>query len=267
MNNNVLENLKNYLKKPSFKNSLSLNSTDSISFHWSNHRVSRSVASKYFKNLNFNSKKLWIKTQASIIEMTTCDLLDYVTINSSKVQQLDFLFELKDISLLGPTGPYNTMTLSECIDKSELKAKFLMSLLKNKSPQRSFRLNCTEEILMCYSENCLKETKVQVHQLTKSGILFKSDNMDIFEILEDKDSFKFYLNSEAASAHKPFYSEVEKDSFKVSKDKIKLSSSFLSDEDECYFFIKFKDINNERIKSNIKDYLDETEKLIVQAVA
>ena len=243
------------------------NVLDSISFHWSNHRISKMLASKYFKNLDFNSKKLWIKTDCSIIEMTTSDILDYVTINSSKVQQLDFLFELKDISVMGPTGPYNTITLSECIDKSELKSKFLMSLLKNKSPQRSFRLNCNEKVLMCYSENYLKETKIQVHQLTKSGILFKSDNIDIFEILEDNESFKFYLNPEAASEHKPFYSEAERDSFKVSKEKIRVSSSFLSNEDECYFFIKFSDMANERIKSKIKSYLDETEKLIVQAVA
>lgn len=265
MKNFNFENIKKYYDSPSFKNDLSISHTGNISFHWSNHRDVKNKIRDKFRCLKFLSKEIWIKNEQSYLSMSTDDLLSFVTIKSGDKEIMDSLFEIKEISLHGKSGPYCDLSLIDCFNRLDIESKYLEMTLKNKVPQRGFRLNCTDEILMCFDENFLKETKISIHQFSNTGLLFKSESGDFNEILESHKEFKFYINSESKKLVSSFYSEYEKDAFVISKSNLKIS--YPINTDEVFLFIKFRDIENKILKRNLKNYLEYAEEKILKAAS
>jgi hypothetical protein len=257
-----LDKINKYLKNPNLEESVFVDDKSSIHFHWSNHKITKQIAQRRI-NLSpiKNRKNLWIKNKESYLKLDKQEITDYIASNNLKD---DNLFDVKMIANC-LSEEFEDSCLADHIDETELRKSYFRMALKNKIPQRSFRLSTKEEILFCYSNNFLQETKVVIHQFSNSGILFKCSNVDFLEIFEENKTFKIYLDSAALTRNGKAYTESEKNAIILKKENIKICDQFIDENN--YFYVRYADMNGSEIKSDLCLYLNSFEQNVIKKIA
>lgn len=261
-----IKKIENYLAKPLINEMADIYDNNSLSFHWSNHKLSKTlVRNNICDNFSFTDADYWIDTDDTIIKISKKDILKFIVSKSSDLS--DLLFEPKKVSLTSISGPYEDLELINLVTKDEIQYAYLVMLLKNKAPQRGLRLNSSEEILICFSENFLKESKIVIHQFSHTGILFKSIGDDFLEQFEGNEQFKLYIDSDKFINGNKAYSERENDSFILNKKDFKFSKQFFNNSSEHFFFVRYKDIKHNQLKNNFCNCLNLFEQSLFNNIA
>lgn len=257
-----LSKISKYLENPSLQDSVFVDDESTIHFHWSNHRITKKIAQQTV-NLKSTqvSESLWIKNDDSYLKFCKKEITNYI---ASKNIKDDNLFDIKSIARC-LSEEFEDSCIADHINVSDLQSAYYRMSLKNKVPQRNFRLSTLDEILMCYSNDFLYETKIVIHQFSNSGILFKSTSEEFFEIFEDNNEFKIYLDSYSLTNKGKAYSESEENAIVLRKENIKLCDQLI---DECsYFYVRYTDMNSHVVKQNLCNYLDLFQKDIIKKIA
>lgn len=256
------DKINKYLKNLTLKDTVFVDDKSSIYFHWSNHKVTKKIAQNNIDLLPLKKDtNLWIKNDESYLKLNKQEITDYI---ASKDVKDDNFFDIKSISNC-LNEEFEDSCLADHIDETDLREAYLRMALKNKIPQRNFRLSTNEEVLFCYSNNFLRETKIIIHQFSNSGILFKCNSDDFLEILEDYKLFKIYLDSSSLTTSGKAYCESEENSIILTKDNLNLCDQFI--DEHSYFYVRYADMKNKEIKTNLCSYLDAFERNVIKKIA
>lgn len=257
-----LAKISTYLKSPKLQESVYVDDKSTIHFHWANHKKTKKIAQQAIELLpNRDKSSLWIKNNESYLKLDKQEITDYIAVKNAKD---DNFFDIKIISKC-LSEEFEESCLADHIGESDLREAYLRMALKNKIPQRNFRLSTKEEVLFCYSNNFLNETKVIIHQFSNTGILFKCQNDDFLEIFEYNNLFKIYLDSSSLTNHGKAYCESEQNAIILKKENLKLCDQFI--DENCYFFVRYADMKNKEVKSNLCSYLDSFEQNVIKKIA
>ena len=237
-----------------------------------------SISAEYDKNLEFiqtlRSIKLWLKLDECVLPMTLHDVYTTFTKNLKDDSFDDQLFNCNEVSFLGPLGPFKNVSLIQCLN-DRMIGKFLFeSSLKSKIPSRNLRVRTNEDILVTHGEREELQSRVQIKQITNSGILFSSlDGMTIDQFSRSEE-LKFHINTKSISQFTKnnfrmplnleknfFYCEDGINYFKVQESKIKRTLSYKSDEtNEFFLFVRYCDMKESEVPREFMNFTQNLEK-------
>ncbi len=258
--------VKEYLNGPSVNEMVYINDQETISFHWSNHRVTKKMARlNILDSYTLDNEVLFIESNDSMISFSKLDILNLIVTKPGDLTE--FLFEPKKVFRDLTSSEYQEIELINLVTKDDIDYAYRSMLLKNKIPQRGLRLNSNQEILICFSGNFIKETKAIIHQFSHTGILFKSCNLNFLEDFEANENFKFYIDSKKFINGGQAYSESENDSFILNKKSFQFASSLNNNSSEIFFFIRYIDIKNQKLKIDFSNYLSHFEEKFTKNIS
>lgn len=160
-------------------------------FHWADFHETCDVVKQHLENnpalredyrkreaglLKLELIPVWIKTKNKVFQTTMHDLYEKYLLNRSQLMGGLDPFDPMDISFISGTGPFKTMAIAECFNKSTYKDFVLVYLLKGKLPRRDYRLRLKSKILVEYGDEFDKAQLVHLEQITMNGILISLDS-------------------------------------------------------------------------------------------
>lgn len=201
------------------------------------------------------NQELWVKLDEQIIKMTLLDLYHAFLRSLKDKSYEDQLFNVNDVSFMGPLGPFSQMPLIQCLN-DRLINKFIFShIIQNKLPARNMRLITEGEVIVSYGKQMDLVSKLNVKQITDTGILFSTQDEYVIEDMSKSEVVQFYMTSEHIqkfadnnfqSKHVVkdlFYTEDELRYFYVEESKLQRGLSYRSDEtNEFFLFVRYFDM-------------------------
>lgn len=153
---------------------------------------------------------VWIKTPMQIHQTTMFDIYERHILNQSHlIGGLD-PFGSIDISFIASTGPFKSMALSECFNKSTYNDFILVSLLNGKLPKRDFRIRLKSKILVEFGHHFAEATLIQLEQLTKHGMLLSIDSDVYLKRVKSSEKIRLLMDTKVLSdAHGLTLPELE----------------------------------------------------------
>lgn len=183
---------------------------------------------------NLKTTKLWIKNgDESLITLTLLDVYNTLIKHLKHKGSEDHLFNLNEVSFIGPLGPFKEMALIECINDQLVDQFVFKNVLANKLPSRKFRIHVEDKVLIQYGEELKKFCTLNIKQITDTGILFSSNDDVLLNELNSGDMVKFYINLKNL---KNFIANDLKHEEKID------SSYFYTEDELSFFFVKEKNI-------------------------
>lgn len=223
---------------------------------------------------------VWIKTREKVHQTSMHELYEKHIFNRT-IGGVD-PFGPIDISFISGTGPFKTMAITECFNKTIYRDFILINLINGKLPRRDYRVRVKSKVLFEYGEEFSKAHLINLDQLTTAGLLFSLD-ADVFQkelagsegfrILLETDSLSSALgkNLEELKSHfsnysfNLMYSSNKNDSVycKLSDFSVQSSFDFFKNK-KVYLFIPYSKIQCEKDKHvrNIKGFMDYTKSLV-----
>ncbi|MBD66063.1 MAG: hypothetical protein CME62_12705 [Halobacteriovoraceae bacterium] len=209
------------------------------------------IHTQYLENLSFEARqsqvKLWVKLTDQIIQMSLLDVyqcfLKYLKDQSFE----DQLFNVNEVSFLGPTGPFTNISLINCLNERLINQFIMSGLISNKLPTRKYRVKTHSILLVEFGEQMEHRTTFAMKQITDTGILFSTKDDLAVQELSKSDVVKFYMdtrglkdfvNNNLQTTHQKndfFYSENQLRYFFIEENKIQKNLSFQSNETNEYF--------------------------------
>jgi hypothetical protein len=259
---------------------IKLNNNYPLSLQWSND----SVLTKRIKNLLKEPKNnnqlnqlhaeldklkevpLWLKLDESVLKLSAYDIYHTMCMHFRNGDFEDQLFNAQNISFSSPTGPFKDLSIVECIHEDTLKAFITSYVLQNNLPQRSFRLDTQGQALLSYGEFNERSLRIDVEQLTDSGILFSSDDFELLEVIDDAQYFKFqmtsknleqYFDSNSTLENDLFFSNNITEAFTVNSTKLSKSLKYDSaDTGKFYLFCRYSDMQGSEHAAKFKSFVE-----------
>lgn len=289
----LINNIQDYLKNFKFNKTVSLLNQNALVLNWSNSSLLINTIRKNVKNnvdefttqkelaiSTINSLKtvpIWLNSQGHIIPMTMYDVYYTMSQFIKKESHETELYNVNDISFLGPLGPYKAMPLIDCINEQTLKIFLNWQLICNKMPQRSFRINTKG---MIYSQiiqgNKIADTTFEVFQITDTGLLLKSNNELLLEKLPYTDNVKFYFDTDKiehvlnqnGNEKELFYTENKLSYFSINSNKIKSNLKYDSHKTgEVFLFCRYHHMTESDIPLKLKSITNELQAVLEESVA
>ena len=281
--------LEEFFKEFDLTKKIKLNNNYPLSLQWSND----SILTKKIKNLlketdnkdqldqlNCELEKLkyvplWLKLDESVLKLSAHDIYHTMCMHFRNGEFEDQLFNAQSVSFVSPAGPFKDLSIVDCIHEDTLQAFILSYVLQNNLPQRSFRLDTKGEALLSYGEFNERNLRVNVNQLTDSGILFSSDNYDLLEVIDDAQYFKFqmttknldnYFDENSSLNEDLFFSNNITEAFTV--DSTKLTKSLKYDSGETgkfYLFCRYVDIKGGEHGGKFKSFVENFKQVVRSA--
>lgn len=118
---------------------------------------------------------VWIKTRSKVHQTNMHELYEKHIFNRTQVLGGVDPFGPIEISLISGTGPFKTMAITECFNKTIYRDFILINLIRGKLPRRDFRVRIKSKVLFEYGNDYGKAQLVNLEQLTTSGLLFSVD--------------------------------------------------------------------------------------------
>jgi hypothetical protein len=187
-----------FLNESTFNHSLGENFTlcenENVIFHWADYdetcdafkaaiETNSELKDEYRKKeLSLGRLALipvWIRTDKKVHQTTMFELYERYILNQVQVSLGVDPFGPIQISFISGTGPFRSLAIAECFNKSTYKDFVMVYLIQGKLPKRDFRIRMKAKVLMEYGENFSKAELIGVEQLTSNGILFSLDS-DLF---------------------------------------------------------------------------------------
>lgn len=198
-------NLKKTLDSQSLNFAHEISSNMGLYFHWSD--CKKSV--EYIKNQIDNNTQLQLDYEklnkgAEFLASVEIWSRNYSKVNSFKLIQLyeDIITNnvlsfdynsIKEISLVGPFGPFKKMTLAECLGEVPYQEMIYLNIIKSKIRSREFRIRTSSNVLYKDFENN-QSGVLCLSQMSESGFLFSS-TVENPKGIHNK-PFRIYLNLE-----------------------------------------------------------------------
>lgn len=118
---------------------------------------------------------VWIKTRDKVHQTSMHELYERHIFNRTTVLGGVDPFGPIDISFISGTGPFKSMAITECFNKTIYRDFILINLIRGKLPKRDFRVRIKSKVLFEYGEDYNKVQLVNLEQLTTNGLLFSLD--------------------------------------------------------------------------------------------
>lgn len=289
----LVNNIQKYLKSFKFNKTINLLDQNALILNWSNssHLINtirkkfkinedEYTTQKEFATSTINSLKtvpVWLNTQGHIIPMTMYDVYHTMSQFIKKESYETELYNVHDISFLGPLGPYKAMPLIDCINEQTLKIFLNWQLICNKMPQRSFRINTKGMIhSQIIQGSKVVDTTFEVSQITNTGLLLKSNNELLLEKLPHTDNVKFYFDSEKiehvlnknSNERDLYYTENKLSYFSINSNKIKCNLKYDSHKTgEVFLFCRYHHMKESDIPLKLQSLTNELQAVVEESVA
>lgn len=199
----VLEHLRKFHKKLQPFGNLPIN------FHWSDsaklikmfqYKIKNDES--FYQSLklikdnldHLKSENIWLKKDDQIITLSVYDVYFTLVKHLKSNEYEDQLFNSQEVSFVAPTGPFMNITMVELITQDAFKEFLYFNILKNKMPQRSFRLHTKGEIVMQFGSSMNSYSIVNLCQITDNGVLFSCSDELVLEELNHCELVKFYID-------------------------------------------------------------------------
>ncbi len=122
---------------------------------------------------------VWIKTRDKVHQTHMHELYEKHIFNrTGLIGGIDSYGPI-EISFISGTGPFKTMAISECFNKTIYRDFILINIIRGKLPRRDFRVRVKSKVLFEYGEEFSRAQLVNLDQLTTNGLLFSVDS-DLF---------------------------------------------------------------------------------------
>lgn len=266
------KNLKEYLGSRDLNEHLNL--TKELSFHWANWDQTCLAQRRHYKNFNNNfhlmklnhalqelrSRPVWLCNKVKVMKTDLFSL--YESYLDSRLRLT--WFERKEeilFSYESDQGPYYTLTSMKWMNK-DIYAQFVMrKILLEHYTLRSFRLNAKIPVHFKMDNDArIYEDKVEVHQLSESGFIFRVTDKGFLGRIKDSHMLELtipitpYQKIESLTVEDMF-KKIDEHQLSVSKDSMmfKLESRILnfygnlnnakrSADEEFYLFARYEDL-------------------------
>ncbi len=168
-----------------------LSDNGNIVFHWAdffetcdmikNRLETDPLLTQDFKNCEIalgqlHSIPVWVKTEKKIFQSNMFDLYHQYIVNHSKLLGSLDPYCPFEISFISGTGPFKSMSIVECFNKTIYRDFVLMYLIQGKLPRRDYRIRLKSKILFEYGGDFSSVELVSLEQLTLNGMLFSIDS-------------------------------------------------------------------------------------------
>jgi hypothetical protein len=203
---------------------------------------------------------VWIKTPSKIHQMTMFDLYERYLLNQSHmISGLD-PFDRLDISFISGTGPFKSMAIAECFNKTTYNDFVLVNLLKGNLPRRDFRVRLKAKVLMEYGDDFENADLVHLEQLTGHGFLVSVDSELYTQKINKSSHVRMLIDTSVLKkaeglsiqelgshlsgyAFNLMYSSKKEDAIEFEIQKLAMQSSFeFLKTKKVYLFISFKSL-------------------------
>lgn len=234
----------------------------------SNEEFNKSFQNQLHFQERQNQTKLWLKVEGNIISMSLLDVYNTFLCYLKDKSYEDQLFNVNEVSFLGPLGPFTSIPLVQCINDRVINKFIYSNILSNKIPMRKMRIQTQGKILVNYGSDMEYLAELNVKQITDTGILFSSKNEFVIEDFSKCDLLKFHVNTEKIKnftdnnfqsnekVDEMFYSEDNLRYFFIEKNKIQRSLSYRSDEtNEFFLFCRYHDMLESDVPGIFTDFV------------
>lgn len=231
---------------------------------------------------NLSMIPVWVRTNKKVHQINMFDLYEKYILNEVQLSLGVDPFGPAEISFISSSGPFRSMAIAECLNKTTYKDFVMLYLIKDKLPKWDYRIRLKSKVLMEYGANFSEAGLIGVEQLTSNGILFslESDffmksiaNQKEFRILidtgvladgcrKDLDELKKHLSHYAFNL---LYTSRREDAFncQVADFDVQSGFDFLKNK-RVYLFVSYAKLGNKtdlKVKS-IEKFVDHTKKLV-----
>lgn len=230
---------------------------------------------------DLKTKKLWLRLDEIIVPMNLFDVYSsFLRFLRDKTFE-DELYNLNEISFVGPAGPFEESSLIECMNENTIDKMIFNSILKNKLPMRGFRVHTEGTVHVNFGRELEESTTLNVKQITDTGILFSSydDTLldtftkgDMVKVFMDTRPLKTFINNDLKMPEKLgrdfFHTTDQLRYFYVEESNFQKHLSYKSGKtNEVFFFCRFHDMLesdvpnlffdfNEKLKTYFKGILE-----------
>ena len=138
----------------------------------------------------------WIRTQKKVHQTTMFDLYELYIFDRTQLKIGIDPFEPVEISLISSTGPFRSMAVAECFNKSIYKDFVMLYLLKDMLPKRDYRLRLKAKVLLEYGPDFSKASLIDIEQLTMSGLLLSVDSDFFINQMQKMSSLRMLIDTQ-----------------------------------------------------------------------
>jgi hypothetical protein len=191
-----------------------LSDNGNIVFHWAdffetcdmikNRLETDPLLIQDFKNCEIalgqlHSIPVWVKTEKKIFQSNMFDLYHQYIVNHSKLLGSLDPYCPFEISFISGTGPFKSMSIVECFNKTIYRDFILMYLIQGKLPRRDYRIRLKSKILLEYGQDYSNVELVSLEQLTLSGMLFSIDSEVFTKKVTASENVRILINHKMLS--------------------------------------------------------------------
>jgi hypothetical protein len=225
---------------------------------------------------------VWIKTRDKVHQTHMHELYEKHIFNRTALLGGVDSYGPIELSFISGTGPFKTMAISECFNKTIYRDFILINIIRGKLPRRDFRVRVKSKVLFEYGEEFSRAQLVNLDQLTTSGLLFSVDS-DLFhkEMVSSKE-FRIILDTVSLAgalgknldelkthfskfAFNLMYSSNKADSVSCLMTDMSVQSSFdFFKNKRVYLFVPYSKIQGEtdfQVR-NIQEFMSYTKELV-----
>jgi hypothetical protein len=181
-----------------------------IVFHWADYHetcdslknaieIDSDLKDEYRKKeqglIRLNLIPVWIRTEKKVHQSTMFDLYEKYVLNDLQFSLGLDPFGPIEISFISSTGPFRTMSIAECFNKSTYKDFVMVYLLKGKLPRRDFRIRLKAKVLIEYGQDFSQAGLISIEQLTMNGLLLSLDADFYFKNLSKETDINILIDT------------------------------------------------------------------------
>ena len=225
---------------------------------------------------------VWIRTNKKVHQTTMFELYERSVLNNVQYSLGINPFGPIEISFISSTGPFKSMVIAECFNRSTYKDFVMVYLLKDKLPKRDYRIRLKSKVLMEYGKDFSKAGLIGLEQLTMNGILFSLDSDEFINYVSKETEMRILIDSTTLEnaagkdlqglkeylsqyAFNLLYSSRLEDAISCQLKDFSFQSSFDFFKDKkIYLFITYEKLANNSQTSirSIKEFVGHTRSLI-----
>jgi hypothetical protein len=143
---------------------------------------------------SLRSNPVWIKTSSKVHQTTMYDLYHAFILNPTTVSFSSDPFGPLEISFISSSGPFKSLSVTQCFNKQIYKDFVMINLLEGGLPRRDFRVRSNCKILLEYGANYQEAALIQLEQFTTHGLLLSIDR-EIYQKFSPNGSIRLLLDT------------------------------------------------------------------------
>lgn len=220
-------------------------------------------------NQDMSNTPIWLKLEdESILNLTLKDVYQFFVKYLKSSENEDHFFNCYEVSFLGPLGPYQHISLVECINEELLNKYLLEQLMKNKLPARSLRIRTNQLVGVTFGKEQKLRSEIYLKQITDSGLLFETKDEFFMNNMESGEFLKFYLDTSNLQKYlqqdfkqdsdlkeKFFYTRDELKHFSIEQSKVVKTLGYKSSIDNHFnLFCRYQHILEDQMTSPFVEF-------------